>query len=42
MLFGISNPNYALPQFHAVIESCSKVASETHTKYGIWARLTQR
>ena len=32
--------NHGLPQFITVIDSCNTVASETHTKYGIWARLT--
>ena len=29
-------------QFIAVIDSCSTVASDTHTKYGTWATATQR
>ena len=32
--------NHGLPQFITVIDSCNTVASETHTKYGIWAMLT--
>jgi hypothetical protein len=29
-------------QFIAVIDSCSTVAMDTHTKYGTWATATQR
>ena len=29
-------------QFIAVIDSCQTVASDTHTKYGIWATATHR
>jgi hypothetical protein len=30
------------PRFIHVIDSCSTAAIETQTKYGIWARATQR
>ena len=34
--------NHGLPQFIAVIDSCSTVASDTHTKYGTLGQATQR
>ena len=32
--------NHGLPQFMAVIDSCSTVASDTQRKYGTWATAT--
>ncbi len=34
--------NHDFPQLIAMIDSCSTVASDTHTKYGTWATATQR